>query len=218
VVSESKLALNLALGSERQKLAYLALFSKQADFTLSLHSQTAPDDPQALDLAFTTLLRLKGRGLDAMADAIATLRRHATPDDQKLSNHGAAPLSQRAGLMLKVSETNKSDFYREQLKPLEEKIDNLEAELSTRGAQFRAQAQPVTLSAVQAALPAGSALVEFAVYTPRDPRNDKNKLPPRYLVYLLAAQGQPEWTDLGESAPIDRAINAWRQALRDPRR
>src|SRR5262249_11302836 len=63
-VSESKLTSNLAGGSERQKLAYLALFSKQTDFTLSLHSQALPHDPQALDLAFTTLLRRKGRGLD----------------------------------------------------------------------------------------------------------------------------------------------------------
>src|SRR5215510_114688 len=63
-VSERKLAFNLAIGSERQKLAYLALFSKGTDFTLSLHSQVAPNDPQALNLAFTTLLRRKGRGLD----------------------------------------------------------------------------------------------------------------------------------------------------------
>src|SRR6266542_99038 len=64
-VSEHNLALNLAAGSERQKLAYLALFSKETDFTLSLHSQVAPNDPQALNLAFITLLRRKGRGLDA---------------------------------------------------------------------------------------------------------------------------------------------------------
>src|SRR5262249_8929844 len=149
--------------------------------------------------AFTTLLRLKGRGLDAMADAIATLRRHATPDDQKLFNQLADTRSQLAGLMLKGSETDKSDFYREQLKPLEEKIDNLEAELSTRSAQFRAQAQRVTLSAVQAALPAGSALVEFAVYTPRKHKTDENKTP-RYLAYVLAAEGPPKWVNLGEAA------------------
>jgi CHAT domain-containing protein len=90
--------------------------------------------------------------------------------------------------------------------------------LSARSPEFHAQAQPVTLDAVQSALPAGSALVEFAVYTPLDLRNENNKLPPRYLAYLLEAQGRPKWTDLGETAPIDRAVAAWRQALRDPRR
>src|SRR6266545_3505182 len=83
-VSEHNLALNLAAGSERQKLAYLALFSKETDFTLSLHSQVAPNDPQALNLAFITLLRRKGRGLDAMTNTIAALRRRARPEDQTL--------------------------------------------------------------------------------------------------------------------------------------
>jgi hypothetical protein len=90
--------------------------------------------------------------------------------------------------------------------------------LSARSPDFRAQAQPVTPAAVQSSLPAGGALVEFAVYTPHDPRNNKNKLPPCYLAYLLAAKGRPRWVDLGEAAPIDRAISSWRKALRDPRR
>ena len=206
------------LGSERQKLAYLALFSKQTDFTLSLHSQALPHDPQALDLAFTTLLRRKGRGLDAMADTIGALRRRAAPEDQALFDQLAEARSQLALFMLKESGTDKPETYRARLKSLEDKVEELESALSARRPDFRAQAQPVTLNAVQSALPADSALVEFAVYTPQDPRNDKNKLPPRYLAYLLAAQGRPKWTDLGEAAPIDRAITSWRQALRDPRR
>jgi CHAT domain-containing protein len=35
---------------------------------------------------------------------------------------------------------------------------------------------------------------------------------------VLAPQGQPNWVDLGEAAPIDQAIEAWRQALRNPNR
>ena len=217
-ITESNLTLNLAAGSERQKLAYLALFSKETDFTLSLHSRVAPDDPRALNLAFTTLLSRKGRGLDNMADTVATLRRHATSEDQALFDQLARARSQLAALTLRESETDKPQAYRARLKSLGDKVEELESTLSMRSAEFRAQKQPVTLAAVQAALPAGSALVEFAAYTPRDPRNNKIKLPPRYLTYLLAAQGQPRWIDLGETAPIDRAINAWRLALRDPRR
>jgi tetratricopeptide (TPR) repeat protein len=216
--SERNLAVNLATGSERQKLAYLALFSNQTDFTLSLHSQALPRDPQALDLAFTTLLRRKGRGLDEMADAIAALRRRAAPDDHALFDQLAEARSQLAALTLKGVGADKPETYRARLKSLEERVEELESALSARNPDFRAQAQPVTLAAVQSALPAGGALVEFAVYTPQDPRNNKNKLPPRYLAYLLAAQGRPRWIDLGEAAPIDRAITSWRQALRDPRR
>jgi len=41
---------------------------------------------------------------------------------------------------------------------------------------------------------------------------------PRYSVYLLSSQGPARWADLGEAAPIDRAIELWRRALRDPDR
>jgi CHAT domain-containing protein/Tfp pilus assembly protein PilF len=215
-IGERNLVSNLATGSERQKLAYLALFSKQTDFTLWLHSQALPRDPRALDLAFTTLLRRKGRGLDVMAGEIANLRRHAMPEDQALFDQLAEARSQLAALTLRGPETDKPETHRARLKPIEDKVDKLESALSARNPNF--SARPVTLTAVQSALPADGALVEFAVYTPQDPRNDKNKLPPRYIAYLLAAQGRPKWVDLGAAPPIDRAIASWRQALRDPRR
>jgi len=217
-VGERSLTLNLAIGSERQKLAYLALFSKQIDFTLSLHNRLAPRDPQALDLAFTTLLRRKGRGLDAMTDTIGALRRRASPENQAFFDRLAEARARLAAFALRGSDAAKPDTYRAQLKLLEEEIERREAELSARSDEFRAQAQPVTLAVVQAALPADSVLVEFAVYTPQDPWNDKNNLPPHYVAYLLAAQGQPRGVDLGEAAPIDRAIAAWRQALNAPLR
>ena len=214
VISERNLALNLSTGSERQKLAYLALFSKQTDFTLSLHSQAAPNDPQALSLAFTTLLRRKGRGLDAMTNMIATLRRHATPQDQDLFDQLAESRSQLAALILRESDSAKPETYRARLKPLEERVENLDAELSARSAEFRAQSQPVTLSAVQSAIPFDSVLIEFVTYTPREPRTE-GRQPPRYLAYLLASQGQPKWVDLGAAASIERAVGAWRQSLRE---
>jgi CHAT domain-containing protein/Tfp pilus assembly protein PilF len=215
-VVERNFALNLAIGSERQKLAYLAGYSKQTDFTLSLHSQAAPDDPQALNLAFTTLLLRKGRGLDAVTDMIAIFRRHATPQDRELFDKLIDVRSQFAALKFKESNAADPNTNEERFKPLEEKIETLEGELSARSAGFRAQSQPVTLSAIQAALPAASTLVEFALYTPIEPRTD-NDSPPRYLAYLLAPQGQPRWVDLGEAALIDRAVDAWRQALRGNR-
>jgi CHAT domain-containing protein/Tfp pilus assembly protein PilF len=216
-IGERNLIHNLAIGSERQKLAYLALFTEQTDFTISLHSQAAPDDPRALDLAFTTVLRRKGRGLDAMADTIGAWRRHATPENQALLDQLAEARSSLATFTLKESASDEPDKYRARLKPFEEKVENLEAQLSARNPEFRAQAQPVTLAAIQALLPTGSALVEFAVFTPQDPRTGRNR-PPRYLVYALAAKGAPKWADLGEVAIVDRAVDAWRQALRDPKR
>ncbi len=215
-VDERNLALNLSLGSERQKLAYISLFAKRTDFTLWLHSLAAPNDPQALKLAFTTLLRRKGRGLDAMTDTIATFRRHATQQDRELFDKLIAARSQLAALKFKEPDEANPERYRALREPLEVEVENLEVKLSARSANFCAQTQPITLDDVQSALPAASALIEFVVYTPREPQTG-NRQPPRYLAYLLAPQGQPRWVDLGEAAPIDRVVGAWRQALRGNR-
>src|SRR5215471_3259964 len=138
-VVERNLASNLGAGSERQKLAYLALFSKQTDFTLSLHSQAFPHDPQALDLAFTTLLRRKGRGLDAMADTIGALRRRAAPEDQARFDQLAEARSQLAALALKELGTDKPEIYRARFTSLKDKVEDLESALSARSPDFRAQ-------------------------------------------------------------------------------
>jgi CHAT domain-containing protein/Flp pilus assembly protein TadD len=216
-INERNFSRTLAAGSERQKLAYLNIFSKQTDFTLSLQSQVAPNDPQAFDLAFTTLLRRKGRGLDAMTDTIAVLRRSATPEDKTLFDRLTEARSQLAALSLREPDAAKPDAYRTRLKTLTEKVEELEGKLSSRSAAFLNQRQPVTITAVQAALPADSVLVEFALFAPLDAQTVKSK-PPRYLAYLLPAQGEPKWVDLGKAAMIDRAVDAWRIALRNPKR
>jgi CHAT domain-containing protein/Tfp pilus assembly protein PilF len=216
-IDERNFALQLAIGSERQKLAYLSKFSERTEFTLSLHSRAAPNDAQALDLAFTTLLQRKGRGLDATTDTIATLRRRATPPVQALFDRLTRARSQLASLKLADSGASQRATYRTRVKELEGEIEGVEGELSTSSEGFRKQAQPVTLSAVQAALPSGSALLEFVYFTPQGLPPEKS-MPPRYLAYLLASQGPPKWVDLGEARLIYRAIDAWRKALRNPNR
>ncbi|MBO0722179.1 MAG: CHAT domain-containing protein, partial [Blastocatellia bacterium] len=72
------------------------------------------------------------------------------------------------------------------------------------------------LAAVQAMLPAGTALIEFVLYTPQEIPTLKS-LPARYLAYLLTPHGPPRWVDLGEAAAIDRGVEAWRRSLRGNR-
>ena len=74
-IIEKQLELNLAIGSERQKLAFVKGVSERTDRTLSLHLQQAADDAEAGALAALVVLQRKGRVLDAMTDAFATVRR-----------------------------------------------------------------------------------------------------------------------------------------------
>ena len=216
-VRERNLNLNLAIGSERQKLGYLELFAADTDHALSLHIQSAPSDIRALQLALTTVLRRKGRGLEAATDNIATLRSHASPPDQLLLVNLSDARSRLAAFTLRGPGKTSAAAHRSQLDQLGAEVDKLEAAISARSAEFRAQSHPITIEAVQSAIPEGAALVEFALYHPGDAKIDYQH-PARYAAYLLTARGRAQWVDLGEAAAIDRAVASWRQALRNPAR
>ncbi len=220
-VSDRDLVRNLATGSERQKFIYLAQTSLYTDSTISLHTQSAPDDPEAKRATLKLLLQRKGRALDAMTDAIAALRRRVSPEDQVLLNQLQDVRSQLSVLTLRGPGREEAGKHRATLKALEEQEEKLQNDISQRSAEFRAQSQtqsqPVTIAAIQKALPPGAALIEFAQYRPVDPNEpDREKRfgSPQYVAYVLPSQGEPLWVKLGEAKPIDDAINAWRAVLR----
>jgi CHAT domain-containing protein/Tfp pilus assembly protein PilF len=207
---------NLPLGSERQKLGYLKLFADDTDQAIALHARL-PRDPKALHLAFTTLLRRKGRALDATSDNVGVLRLRATPQDQALFGRLTDARSQIAAWTLRGSIPAGAAVYQARLQQLAAALDELEAELSATSAAFRAQSRPITLEAVQAAIPEGAVLIEFALYRPSGDETE-GRLPPRYAAYVLTSHGEARWVDVGEATEIDRAAEAWRRALRDPQR
>ncbi|MFN7927664.1 MAG: CHAT domain-containing protein [Blastocatellia bacterium] len=215
-INETQLKRNLLVGSERQKLRYLALFSDALNATVGLHVQALPESNDAARLALEAILRSKGRGLDAMADSIATFRRHANAEQQKLFDRLANERSQLANLTLRGL-SGKPEAYQAQLKQHESEIDQLEAELSRRSAEFSADAQAITLPGIQALLPAQSSLIEFATYQPYQPTT-RTFAPLRYVAYVLSADGAMRWKELGDAARVDKAVEELRLALRDPRR
>src|SRR6185295_2512993 len=104
---------------------------------------------------------------------------------------------------------------------LETERDSLETAISEHSGEFRAQVQPVTLAAVKAAIPPDAALVELAVYRPYDPKifgDSDAYAAPRYVAYVIRQQGDVRWTEIGATADVDRAVAAFREALRDPTR
>src|SRR6266542_4150391 len=219
--SERNLARNLVIGSERQKLAYLATLSEQTDRTISLHLNSAPDDPAAGALAATLILQRKGRALDATSQNLNALRSRFNAEDQALLDRLTETRSQLARLVLGGPQKMTAEQYQARIKDLEDQADKDEADISRRSDEFRAQSLPVTLEAVRAAIPSDSALIEFASYRPfnaKATRGDEAYGQPRYVAYVLRHEGEIEWKELGEAKAIDTAIAALRKALRDPLR
>ncbi|HET9530607.1 MAG TPA: CHAT domain-containing tetratricopeptide repeat protein, partial [Blastocatellia bacterium] len=217
-IREDNMATVLTLGSERDKLLYMATLSEETDLTVSFHTRSAPMDPQAARLALETVFRRKGRLIDAMADITGTLMRRAEPADRKLLEDLANVRSQLAALVLRGPGATSLTQHQANISRLEAEKDRLEAEASARSAPFRAQSQPVTFAHVQAAIPVGAALVEIVSYRPFNPRPATTSEvfgSPRYVAYVIRRRGTPRWVDLGEAAAIDRGVTALRAALRN---
>jgi CHAT domain-containing protein/Tfp pilus assembly protein PilF len=218
-IEERNLALIFTTGSEAQKSAYIATLGGTTNYIVSLQTQDAPNNSQATRLALTTILRRKGRVLDALTDSLQTLRQNLKPEDQKLLDQLAATRSQLAALLFKGTGNLPPDQYRQQVASLKAQADQLEATLSRRSAEFRSESQPVTVEAVQQLIPADAALVELVQYNPFNPKATKPDEywgTSRYAAYILHSTGEPQWVDLGEAAPINQAVANFREAILNP--
>ncbi len=207
---------NLASGSERQKLLYLTKSDNEYNFTISLHINFAPKNPDALRLAAPAVLRFKGRAFDAMNDAVAVLRHRASADDLKLLDQLTSLRAQLSVLTLRGPGREGSEKYKANLKALADEAEKLESQISQRSLEFRAQLMSINLENVQQAIPTNTALVEFAAYRPFNPKEpDKKKQygEPRYVAYVLRKNGGISHVELGDVATIDEQIAAYRQKI-----
>jgi CHAT domain-containing protein/Tfp pilus assembly protein PilF len=214
---EKTLGRVIAVGSEGQKRAYLDTLTGQTHTPITLALEAR--DPQTARLALTTLLRRKGRVLDATAANLAGLRARSGPEEQRLLDDLAAARTQYIALALRGPGKTPLDAYRALLATLDEQIREREIAISARSVAFRVEQQPVTVAAVQAAIPEDAALVEWVAYKPFNLKARKESewwAPARYAACILPRHGDPVWIDLGDEATINAAVQALRAALRRP--
>ena len=214
-IQETNLDTNLTVGSERQKQEYMATISYTTDITISLQTQAAPNNPEAIRLALTTILRRKGRILDAVTDNLRLIRQNLTPENQQLLDELASTRTQLAALIFNKPANLTTEEYKNQVANLKGKADRQEAELASRSTQFRTASQPVTIETVQKLIPANTALLEIIQYQPFNPKAKSGEEygKPHYAAYILHPTGEPKWVDLGEAKPINQAVTEFRSSL-----
>jgi CHAT domain-containing protein/Flp pilus assembly protein TadD len=216
-IQERNLTQILLTGSEQQKQLYLNMLTGNTYGFVSFSTHAMPMNERASRLALAVILQRKGRALDAMTEQIGILRRRANPQDRDLLDQLLATHTQLATLQVNENITLSPEQQRALIAQLETEAEKLEATISGRSAEFRAQIQPITLAGVQQALPSDAALIEFFAYRPLDAKAkpDERFGKPHYVAYALKREGTPKFVDLGEAEAIDRAVAAWREALRD---
>src|SRR5207237_7618523 len=83
-IAERDLTLVLKTGTEADHAVYFSKNGYLLDTALNFELGYAPKSASAARLGLTTLLRRKGRVLDAAAASLATIRSKLSPDDKKL--------------------------------------------------------------------------------------------------------------------------------------
>ncbi|MBD2210878.1 tetratricopeptide repeat protein [Nostoc linckia FACHB-104] len=217
-VEEQNLQLIYAVGSEQRKQNYAQTFSGSTDISVSIALQQSTKNPTLAKLALTTILRRKGRVLDAMTDTVQTLRTQLAnnPETKKLFDDWLNVQQQLATLVYRGQGQVKFEVYQGQIQQLEAEKERLEEQVSTKSAEFRQAIQPVELAAIQAQIPQDAALVEIVQYQPFNPKAKKSSEKwgkPRYAAVVLRASGEPKWVDLGDAATIDKSVASFRQVL-----
>ncbi len=219
-IAEKNIALNLTLGSEQKKLVYLQSLAEMLDRTLTINFY-AKDKKEANEMALTSILQRKGRVLDAMSDTLSVLRGRFSPEDRSLLDKLNESNARLALLVLNGPKRGTLAEHQKQINSLEEKRDALEVEISRRAAGFYEGSKPVTLESVRKNIPENAALIEFVIYHPVLPKTKKDAKDSgesRYAAYVAGRQGDVQMKDLGAASEIDAAVEAFRQALFDPKR
>jgi len=219
-IIEYNVRLNLTIGSERQKLAYLAKLPEQLNQAVSLHTGFAAEDRAARELAALSVLQRKGRVQDVLSTSLASLRNRFNDEDKQLLDQLNEVTSRLASLTLSDSSRTTAKERHDQIKTLEEQREKLEAMTGSRSAEFYAHAQPVTLAAIREAIPDDAALIELAVYRPfrSGVVGNQPSMEPRYVAYVMRRTSEVGWKELGPAEEINKAVANLRRALRDPTR
>jgi CHAT domain-containing protein/Tfp pilus assembly protein PilF len=219
-IREANLKLILGTGSLNQKQLYLDSLAVETAYVVSFNVSLQPRNDLACRLALTTILRRKGRALDAMVNQIATLRTRAEKEDRAIFDRLIAIQSHLANLQIFDTGRLSAGDRTELVSKLRTQLESLEDQVGQKSAEYRVEAQSITLESVQRAIPPEAALVEIFTYQPYVPLRGTNKFgKPRYVAYVVRRDMQtPRFVDLGPAATIESNVAELRAALQNPRR
>lgn len=185
-------------GSEAQRLKYTAVM-EQTTSTLVTIEASLPTDPALREMAFTHVLRHKGRVLDALARAP-----RASPELNRIRADLASvtlrgPQGQEAAWRANVAK----------LEAAADALEQKEFETTER------RVMSISTADIARSLPPSSALVEVVRYQPFDPNKGPIDVmgPPLYRAYVVKPDGSLVARALGPAKIVEERIRAFRDAI-----
>ncbi len=211
-----------AMGSERQRLAFLQAIAWATDTFFSLVLDRFPNDRAAVSRALDLVLRRKGVVADALATDRGAVLARGDPELDERFRALSKLRSQIATKALAGPGSEGPEAHRRVLDEWERERELLERDLATRVSDLDEERRlpRVDAGAIARVLPEGSALIEFVRFIPHDfravpARGEARVQAPRYLAFVLPAEEGADVTllDLGQAEAIDRMVSAFRRAI-----
>lgn len=208
-IEERLLASVMLGGTEAQKARFAETVASSTHAWISLALQVG--DARATELAFETVVRRKGRVLEAAADQLALLRRTLPAGERDLFTKLADARKRLAALTLSPP----ADLGPETALVLTEDVsregDRLEEELAKKSEAFATSRRPIEVKDLIRKRPRKSALLELVVHHPYDVRRGVFSAP-RFAAFLLSESGLKA-VDLGPVEPIEGLAGELRKAI-----
>ena len=208
-IEEKVLASVLLGGTEAQKRSFAATVETSTHAWISLGLMAG--DKAAIELAFETVARRKGRVLEAAADQQAQLRLKLPENQRGLFDSLAEARRTQASLTLNPPSGLAPEIAATLADEAAKEGDRLEAELARASEAFADVQKPVDLGRLKAARKNGTTLVELIVHQPFDPKTGAWAAP-RYAAFVLSDKGLNA-VDLGPVEPIEKLASELRREI-----
>ena len=212
-VNQTVLDQVMEIPSEDLKLGYLAGREQSLHRFISLVAEHLAEQPAAVRSVFDMWLKRKGLVLESQKRFYEGLLDREDPGVLKTFHELERVRSRMSTLAFSPAERDNPETFRRQMEALERDKETLIQQLTRLSRAFALQRRFVAAdaAAIAAALPARTALVEFARINTFNfgARSRRERwLPARYLAFVLHAgrAGDVRMLDLGNAAAIDAAV------------
>lgn len=193
----------MTVGNEKHRQQYMAEHQYNVDTWMTL-AVRAP--ARASELGLRATVHNKARVLDSMRATLAAIRDHLDDEGRALLSDYRDARTAYATQYLRGRQALTREQHHKNLAALEERKRAIEVALSQKSRTFGAVHRPPSMDDVRAAVPAGSALIEWIRYRPANARytepEDKWRAP-HYAACALPGRGTSTCVDLGEARAID---------------
>ncbi len=212
-IEYNHLTRTLLFAEEHRRLDYAATISASLDIVISLHLDTAPDDPVATTLALTTILRRRGLVREIGARTLETIRRSLSPKYHAVLDELSRSRARYAALTGPRGQHLLAEVRARTLATVRDEQRRLWHTLSIHSTVTNTLPEAPTIAAVQRALPSDGVLVEFVRYTNYNrARGSSAPLARHYAAYLVFSDHW-EGLDLGPVATIEALVDDFRQRI-----